>query len=243
MILSLSMRGRGGAALLPGLLALLFLAALSAGRAGAAAPSTFTVSANKHYWLKNGVPFIPIGHNRYDVWNPNDPANDGLGVEAYVRRLAQSGGNVLRVWAEQGDQNASGDFWLEYPAGTFRIDQEGRLDALFDACDAAGVYVQICPWDTYNIKNSFAGSAFNVANGGPCRTPAEVITSPAARQMIKNKLQYMVSRWGARPSLFLWTFNEIDILNTDSAAQVAFAEDIGGREPRRSQHEGKSYHH
>jgi hypothetical protein len=191
-------------------------------------PSTFTVSTNKHYWLKDGLPFLPIGHNRYDVWNPNDPANDGLSISAYVQRMAQSGCNVIRVWAEQGDQNASGDFWLESPAGVYRATQAARLDELFTACDTYGVYVMICPWDTYNIKNGFAGSAFNVANGGPCATPAEVITKPSARTMIKNKLQYMYSRWGMHRSFFLWTFNEIDILNTSSTAQVDFARDIGG---------------
>jgi mannan endo-1,4-beta-mannosidase len=201
---------------------------LLAPTAARAVPSTFSVSANKHYWLKDGVPFVPIGHNRYDVWNPNDPANDNLTVAAYIQRMARNGCNVIRVWAEQGDQNTSGDFWLEYPAGVYRPTQAARLDDLFNACDAYGVYVMICPWDTYNIKNSFANSAFNTANGGPCATPAEVITSPAARTMIKNKLEYMYNRWGGHRSFFLWTFNEIDILNTSSAAQVDFARDIGG---------------
>ncbi|HEY0376376.1 MAG TPA: glycoside hydrolase family 2 TIM barrel-domain containing protein [Pyrinomonadaceae bacterium] len=192
-----------------------------------AAPGTFTISANKHYWLKDGVPFITIGYNRYDVWNSTDTANDGLSVTAYVQRMAQNGVNVIRVWAEQGDQNASGDYWLEYPAGAYRLAQQARLDELFNACDAYGVYVEICPWDTYNVKNNWAAHAYNAANGGPCNTPAEVITNQNARALIKSKIQYIYSRWGNHPSFFLWTFNEIDILNTNSAAQQSFAQDIG----------------
>jgi hypothetical protein len=205
------------------LFALLLLPTASA----SAAPSTFTVSPNQHYWLKDGVPFIPIGFNRYDVWNPNDTANDGLSITAYVQRMAQNGCNVIRVWAEQGDQNATGDFWLEYPAGTYRLTQQSRLDELFNACDQYGVYVQICPFDTYNIKNNFGSFAYNAANGGPLNTPAEMITNLTARQLIKNKIQYIYNRWGNRPSFFLWTFNEIDILNTNSTAQQDFAQDIG----------------
>lgn len=208
------------------LVSLLLVCLLNA-PAASAAPSTFTVSANKHYWLKDGSPFITVGFNRYDVWNPNDPANDGLTVTAYVQRMAQNGANVIRLWAEQGDQNSSGDFWLEYPAGVYRPTQAARLDELFDACDAYGVYVEICPWDTYNIKNNWAAHAYNSANGGPCNTAAEVITNPTARTLIKSKIQYIYNRWGSRPSFFLWTFNEIDILNTNSAAQQAFARDIG----------------
>jgi hypothetical protein len=215
---------RAAGRLLPALSCLLlFLNATHA----LAAPSTFTASSNRHYWMKDGVPFITVGFNRYDVWNPTDPANDGLTVTQYVQRMAQNGANVIRVWAEQGDQNASGDFWLEYPAGVYRPAQAARLDELFNACDAYGVYVEICPWDTYNIKNNWAAHAYNSANGGPVATPAEVITSPNARSLIKGKIQYMYNRWGSHPSFFLWTFNEIDILNTNSSAQQAFAQDIG----------------
>jgi Cellulase (glycosyl hydrolase family 5) len=200
---------------------------LSLGAVTPAAPSTFTVSSNKHYWLKDGLPFITIGFNRYDIWNSSDPANGGLTVTQYVQRMAQHGANVIRLWAEQGDQNASGDFWLEYPAGVYRPTQAARLDELFDACDAYGVYVEICPWDTYNIKNNWAAHAYNAANGGPCNTAAEVITNPNARALVKSKLQYIYNRWGSRPSFFLWTFNEIDILNTSSTAQQDFARDVG----------------
>ena len=213
-------RARGG---LPALTCLLLLASVNA----YAAPNTFTVSANRHYWLKNGVPFVTVGFNRYDVWNTNDTANDGLTVTQYVQRMAQNGANVIRVWAEQGDQNASGDYWLDYPAGVYRPTQAARLDELFNACDAYGVYVEICPWDTYNIKNNWAAHAYNAANGGPCNTAAEVITNANARARVKSKIQYMYNRWGSRPSFFLWTFNEIDILNTNSAAQQDFARDIG----------------
>lgn len=208
------------------LLCLLTLSPLCATPA-AAAPSTFTPSANRHYWLKDGAPFIAIGFNRYDVWNPTDPANDGLTVAQYVQRMAQNGVNVIRVWAEQGDQNSSGEYWLEYPAGVYREAQAARLDALFDACDQYGVYVMIGPWDTWNVKNNFAGFAYNRANGGPIGTPAEMITDAAARRLVKNKIQYIYNRWGSRPSFFLWTFNEIDILNTNSAAQQDFARDVG----------------
>lgn len=200
---------------------------LSSFVSASAAPSTFTVSTNRHYWLKDGAPFVTVGFNRYDVWNPTDAANDGLTVTQYVQRMAQNGANVIRVWAEQGDQNASGDYWLEYPAGVYRPAQAARLDELFDACDAYGVYVMICPWDTYNIKNNWAAHAYNAANGGPCNTAAEVITNPNARARVKSKIQYMYNRWGSRPSFFLWTFNEIDILNTNSAAQQDFARDVG----------------
>ena len=213
--------------LLPGLCLGLFAITMTAPPTAHAAASAFTVSANKHYWLKNGGPFIPIGHNRYDVWNSTDTANDGLSVTAYIQRMAQNGCNVIRVWAEQGDQNGTGDYWLEFPAGTYRASQQARLDELFTACDTYGVYVMICPWDVYNIKNNWAAHAYNVVNGGPCSTTTQVITLAACRTFIKNKIQYMYNRWGSHPSFFLWTFNEINQLDTSTTDQQNFVNDIG----------------
>src|SRR5438874_294905 len=134
------------------------------------APNTFTASTNKHYWLMNGMPFVTVGYNRYDVWNASDPANDGLTPTQYVQRIAQNGGNLIRVWAEQGDQNANGDFYLEYPAGTYREAQALRLDELFNAADTYGAYVEICSWDTYNVKHNFAAFADNSSHGAPIST-------------------------------------------------------------------------
>ena len=180
-----------------------------------------------HYWLNNGTPFVTIGYNRYDVWNSSDPANDGLTATQYVQRIGQNGGNVIRVWAEQGDQNPTGDFYLEYPAGTYREVQALRLDELFNAADTYGVYVEICPWDTYNVKNNFAAFAYNSSNGGPINTAAQMISSAAARPFIKNKIQYMYNRWGSHPSFFMWTFNEINLLDNNGSDQLNFATDIG----------------
>ncbi|HWG20652.1 MAG TPA: cellulase family glycosylhydrolase [Terracidiphilus sp.] len=210
-----------------GVLPLLGLGLLMVSTAGALTPNQFTWSQNGHYWLKNGAPFITIGYNRYDVWNPSDPANEGLTTTQYVQRMSQYGVNVIRVWAEQGDPVYSPNFWLEDPAGTYDSSQISRLDELFNAADQYGVYVEICPWDTWNIKNNFQDFPYNTANGGMISSPAAMITNPTARQYIKNKIQFIYGRWGAHPSFFLWTFNEINTLDTNNTDQLNFAQDIG----------------
>lgn len=201
--------------------------------AGVNAPTSFSVSANSHYWTKQDFgatgrnAFIPIGHNRYDIYNLSDPANLGLTITGYVAQVAANGGNVIRLWAEQGDQNATRDFYLEYPAGSCNPSQVARLDELFAAADQYGVFIEICPWDTFNIKNNFAAFAYNKANGGPLASATEMISSAAARSLIKAKIKFMYDRWGQRKSFFLWTFNEIDILDTNATDQLSFAREIG----------------
>jgi hypothetical protein len=142
--------------------------------------------------------------------------------------MSQNGCNVIRVWAEQGDQNTTGDYYLEKPVGIYQANQTARLDELFNACDTYGVYVEICPYDTYNVKANWAQFCYNTANGGPCASYTALINTAAGRQAIKNKIQWMYNRWGSHPSFFLWTFNEIDQLDTASADQVTFANDVGG---------------
>jgi hypothetical protein len=54
-------------------------------------------------------------------------------------------------------------------------------------------------------------SSYNVANGGPAKTPLEFFTLPEAKQQYKNKLRLMVARYGYSPSICVWEFfNEID---------------------------------
>ncbi|GAG10275.1 unnamed protein product, partial [marine sediment metagenome] len=42
---------------------------------------------------------------------------------------------------------------------------------------------------------------YNRKNGGPCNSPEEFFTDPAAIKLYKNKLRYIISRWGYSPSL------------------------------------------
>jgi hypothetical protein len=47
--------------------------------------------------------------------------------------------------------------------------------------------------------------------GGPVATPAEFFTSAAAKAMYKNRLRYIVARWGYSTGIAVWEFfNEVD---------------------------------
>jgi hypothetical protein len=53
--------------------------------------------------------------------------------------------------------------------------------------------------------------SYNIINGGPCETPADFFTHPEARERYKNRLRYLVARFGCSPSIAAWEFfNEID---------------------------------
>jgi hypothetical protein len=54
-------------------------------------------------------------------------------------------------------------------------------------------------------------SPYNKANGGPAATPTEFFTSKKAQLRYKDKLRYIIARWGYSTHIAAWElFNEID---------------------------------
>jgi hypothetical protein len=52
---------------------------------------------------------------------------------------------------------------------------------------------------------------YNVANGGPCETPADFFTNDEAKALYKQRLRLLVARIAGHPHLLAWEFwNEID---------------------------------
>lgn len=95
-----------------------------------------------------------------------------------------------------------------------------RLDELLKLAEERGIYIMLAH-DYHGIFKSYidrwASNAewrtnpYNKANGGPCETPTDFFTSAEAKQYYKNRLRYMVARWGYSPNLAVWEFwNEID---------------------------------
>jgi hypothetical protein len=95
-----------------------------------------------------------------------------------------------------------------------------RLDEIFRLAKKQGIYIMLTI-DYHGVFKSFidrwASNAewrtnpYNSANGGPCKTPTDFFINAEARKIYKNKLRYLVARWGYSTHLACWEFwNEID---------------------------------
>ncbi|MEJ2542721.1 MAG: DUF5060 domain-containing protein [Calditrichaceae bacterium] len=95
-----------------------------------------------------------------------------------------------------------------------------RFDELLKLAEERNIYIMLAI-DYHGIFKSYIDSwasnaewrtnPYNKANGGPCETPADFFTNPEAKQYYKNRLRYMVARWGHSPNLAVWEFwNEIN---------------------------------
>lgn len=131
--------------------------------------------------------------------------------------LAAHGGSFTRTWMcawnlpLEWNHVVDTDRYVPDDA-RFNASAVARLDDLIDLAERTGVYLML----TLDTAGSLLGrdwglNAYNSANGGPAARPEEFFTAPAARARYKDRLRYLVARWGHSPHLAVWEFfNEVD---------------------------------
>jgi hypothetical protein len=209
------------------------------GRTVRSAEATFTcvASANPglvrvsrtnplYFEFDNGEPYFAIGENV--CWPGQGGTYD---YDRYWKRLAENGANYARVWVGPFDcftleRTARG---ADDTAGLGRIDLAAawRLDTMLDLAERSGIRVMFCIDSFNSLRRSpphamWAQCPYNAAHGGPLAEPQEFFTNPAAKALFKNRLRYIVARWGHQPAVLSWEFwNEVNIIETYVSADVA----------------------
>ncbi len=111
---------------------------------------------------------------------------------------------------------------ISQASGLTRYNQQTaeRLDDIFHQAEKLGIFI-ILTLDYYGVFNDvidylgfnadWRANPYNAANGGPCATPTDFFTKSKAKKIYKNKLRYLVARWGYSTHLACWEFwDEID---------------------------------
>jgi hypothetical protein len=164
----------------------------------------------------NGAPYVPIGANV--CWG-NGPGT--FNYDRWFARYAAAKCTYSRLWL--------GPTWT-----TFGLERQGlgkidlanawRLDYVLNLAGKYGLYLMLC-LDSYNeLRHGRDGAdpfwertPHNAANGGPLRQPGEFWTNPQMERLYRNKLRYLVARYGASPNVLAWEFwNEVDIVSPDA---------------------------
>ncbi|NPV81576.1 MAG: DUF5060 domain-containing protein [Firmicutes bacterium] len=167
----------------------------------------------RYFAFDNGIPYVPIGANI--CWAGPRGTFD---YDDWLSAYAGAGCNYFRVWL--------GPAWatlaLERAAvGKIDLASAWRLDYVLDLAERLGLYVMLC-LDSYNeLRLGRDGSypfweqtPHNVANGGPLQEPGDFWTNPEMLRLYRNKLRYLVARYGYRTHVLSWEFwNEVDIIS------------------------------
>jgi hypothetical protein len=170
------------------------------------------VGDGNYFKFDNGSQYIPIGENI--AWQS---ANAFLDYQKWVTKLSDNGGNFLRLWlchwglGIEWKNNSNGFSGLK----KYKQSNAYYLDWLMDYCASKGVYMMFCinhhGQVSSQVNPNWSESPYNVANGGPCANTWDFFTNAQAKAAHKNRLRYIVARWGAYRSIMTWElFNEVN---------------------------------
>ncbi len=176
-------------------------------------------AGTRYFEHADGTPFFPIGHNV--AWSH---AGGTFDFEQWLTPLPAHGVNLARIWL-QWDRNLS----LEYKGprsgcGRYDLANAWRMDQVLDTCRRLGIRVlfTLDSPEPYQKEHYWLGKltgrpwtdfcAHNVANGGPLKEPREFYTTDEGRRLIRQRLRYIVARWGWDDNLFCWElWNELNV--------------------------------
>lgn len=177
----------------------------------------------RYFEFDNGQPYVAVGANV--CWAGSRGTYD---YDDWLPRYAQAGANYFRLWLGP----AWTTFALErvdeprerFGVGKIDLANAWRLDYVLELARRLGMTVMLC-LDSFNElrKQQYGGYPYweqtphNVANGGPLREPIEFWTHPEMRRAYRNKLRYLVARYGWSTQVLSWQFwNEVDIVGPDA---------------------------
>lgn len=164
----------------------------------------------RYFETTDGEPFLFIGPNDAITW----PGLAGLyrrrhldEVDVYLESLARHGVTVLRLMLEYVHREHR---YFERPVGRFNPALVQLWDDLFARCEEYGLRVLLTPWDNFWMARRWHRHPYSAEQGGPAAASGRFLTDPAVEEAIKNRLRFVVERWGGSGVIAAWDlFNEI----------------------------------
>lgn len=181
---------------------------------------------SRYLAFEDGAPYVAIGENL--AWYNKGGTFD---YDKWMSEVAENGGNYLRVWMPSW---AFGIEWTRREDGEVksrlgdygdRLDRAWKLDHVFEKADELDLQVMLTlqnhgPFSTLHASE-WENNPYNIENGGPLETPVEFFTNEEARRLFRQRLRYIVARWGYSEHLLAWElWNEVDLVTDPNAPEV-----------------------
>ncbi len=212
----------------------------AAGAEDKSAPETFKcipskgrgfvkVSASdpKYFEFANGEFYYPFGENICWASLPN--------FKKYFAQMQKAGGNWTRVWMSNWEAGLEWTKGSGYRGlGKYNLEKAGKLDKVVDLAKEYGLYFQLVINHhgqlSTKVNPQWEDNPYNAKNGGPCKAPEDFFTNPVAKKHFKDRMRYIIARWGYSPNIMAWElWNEITFVdNLDPEADAAWNKEMAG---------------
>lgn len=169
-----------------------------------------------YFSYEDGTPFFPVGENI--AWAGRRGTYD---FDKWLPAAGKAGINLARIWL-QWNQVLS----IEHQgtgAGRYDLANAWRMDYVLDlarqngvrvffTCDSPEPYQKEHYWLGKLTAKPWERCPHNTANGGPLKEPRELYTTEEGHRLIRQRLRYIVARWGWDPNIFCWElWNELNV--------------------------------
>jgi hypothetical protein len=177
-----------------------------------------------YFAFDDGAPYFPVGANV--CWSGSRGTYD---YDDWFPKYAAHGCNYARLWIGPFDL-----FTLERTApgepgsglGRYDLANAWRLDTVLERAEREGLRLMFCleSFNSLRTQQPYAlwdRNPYNAANGGPLQRPEQFFTDERARRLFRQRLRYLVARWGYSTHLLAWEFwNEVDIIEKYVSPEV-----------------------
>lgn len=184
------------------------------------------------YWtfrFDNGELFRGIGENICWESRSNDDSKffkelheqERFNYEYMLRKLAVNGGNYTRIWmcpwnlpieSKIVSENTNR---YENSSEYFNPGAIVKMERLINLADSLGIYIMLTLDQAGNYQGgNWDKNNYNIKNGGYASDLNEFFSNQKSKQQYKNRLRYLIARWGYSPSIGAWEFfNEVDYVS------------------------------
>lgn len=178
----------------------------------------------------SGKPFRGIGENICWESRASDDSKyfsemhqeSKYNYEEMLPMLKANGGNYFRTWICSWNLPIdwrSGFNNHRYTASTeyYNPSALAKMDRMVDLCDSLELYVML----------TMGPGAYHTRDAGAASSAADFFVNPAAREKYRNRLRYIVARWGYSSAIGAWEFfNEVDNVQFGNKEKPIPAADI-----------------
>lgn len=180
-------------------------------------------NTSNYLQFDTGEQYIPIGQNL--CWNTGNPY---LTYKNWLEKMGSAQANFMRFWLCHWGLGLEwrNDVNTGY-SGLKRYKQNNAwyLDELIEKCREQGIYMMFCinyhGQVSTQVNPNWSENPYNTANGGMCAQPQDFFNNAAAKAAHKNRLRYIVARWGYSPQIMTWElFNEVNWTDNYNTATV-----------------------